>query len=732
MGLTTPDAPPVDPEKFMEMPYLERIKALTRHWVEYGAGNPKLIMFIYIAKMIVFAAVGVAVVTLTSGLDPFDPSAWFTEPIVWQKLVIWVLLVEALGVGGAWGPLCGHFKPMTGGLTYWLRRGTIRLPPWPGKVPLTEGDARTPVDVALYAALIAACLVAMVLPGVDSADLTAAVGANEGLVAPAAVIPIIALLIIVGLRDKTIFLAARSEQWLPALVFFAFFPFVDMIVAAKLLIVAVWFGAGVSKLNRHFENVIPPMVSNTPWLPLKWVKRMHYADFPEDLRPSKGAKRLSHFVGAVGELIPPWILLFSQDPTVTAIAAVFMMAYHVFITSTFPLAVPLEWNLMFIYITGFLFLGFPNYDGYGLGDMDPALLVITAAALLFFPILGELRPRLVSFLPSLRQYSGNWASSMWAFAPGAEEKLNEHIVKPAPIQKDQLTELFDEGTAVVTLHQYLGWRALHSQGRGLNSVMANQLGADLDRYDLREGEVCCNAMLGWNFGDGHLHGPALVEAVQTRCGFEPGEFIVVYVESEPLGNGRQQYLVIDAARGVVERGSWAVADVVAEQPWLPNGPVELDVRWREQGYERVSHSGAGVGPGPAAQPADERGRRRERAQRARRGADPGRRGSRRPGARARRHAGRRTAFQRTDRARPAPRRMLRRSPAGREHPVLPALRPRRPRPRVAMGRGRVRAPARGRARRGRLAFGGHHRGAAPGSRRAKLAHALRASLRGLR
>jgi hypothetical protein len=30
----------------------------------------------------------------------------------------------------------------------------------------------------------------------------------------------------------------------------------------------------------------------------------------------------------------------------------------------------------------------------------------------------------VSFLPSTRQYAGDWASAVWGFAPGAEEKLN--------------------------------------------------------------------------------------------------------------------------------------------------------------------------------------------------------------------------------------------------------------------------------------------------------------------
>jgi hypothetical protein len=469
-------------------------------------------------------------------------------------------------------------------------------------VPLTSGDTRTRLDVGLYLALLAALLTTLALPGRADSAITDAIDANAGRIPAAPLIATIALLMVLGLRDKTIFLAARSEQWLPALVFFAFFPFVDMIVAAKLLIVLVWFGAGVSKLNRHFENVIPPMVSNTPWNPVKWIKRLHYANFPEDLRPSKGAKHVSHVAGAVGELIPPWILLFSHNTTVTAVAAAFMIGYHAFIISTFPLAVPLEWNLMFMYITGFLFLGYPANQGFGVENMDPALLAVTVVALVFFPVLGELRPRLVSFLPSLRQYSGNWATSMWALAPGAEAKLDRHLVKPAAMQRVQLTEMFDRDTADITLYQYLAWRSMHSQGRGLNSAMMNQLGSDIDAYDLREGEICANAVIGWNFGDGHLHDDQLIEAIQKRCRFEPGELVVVFAESEPIRNGRQEYCVIDAAVGIVERGSWAVGDAVEEQPWLPNGPIPMKVTYRMPGYERVSFERSDARPF-AAQPA---------------------------------------------------------------------------------------------------------------------------------
>ena len=58
-----------------------------------------------------------------------------------------------------------------------------------------------------------------------------------------------------------------------------------------------------------------------------------------------------------------------------------------------------------------------------------------------------------------------------------------------------------------------------------------------------------------------------------------------------MWSGRQQYVVIDAAVGVVERGSWAVKDAVSELPWLPNGPIATRVDWQLEAYERVSHSG---------------------------------------------------------------------------------------------------------------------------------------------
>ena len=170
------------------------------------------------------------------------------------------------------------------------------------------------------------------------------------------------LLVLNGLRDKTVFLAARGEQYLPALFFFTVLPFVDMIIALKLLIVVVWVGAGVSKFGKHFANVIPPMVSNSPCMPFKWVKRAHYRDFPRDLRPSRAAHFMAHVLGTTVEIVAPLVLLFSTNKWLTVAAVIVMVTFHLFIISTFPLAVPLEWNVLFAYASIFLFLGFPAWQ----------------------------------------------------------------------------------------------------------------------------------------------------------------------------------------------------------------------------------------------------------------------------------------------------------------------------------------------------------------------------------
>jgi hypothetical protein len=295
------------------------------------------------------------------------------------------------------------------------------------------------------------------------------------------------------------------------------------------------------------------------------------------------------------EIVTPLVLLLSVNRTVTLLAVTLMVLFHLFITSTFPLAVPLEWNIFFAFAAAFLFVGYPASGGYGVGDMSsPWLTAAIVAGLVFFPILGNLRPDLVSFLPSMRQYAGNWASALWAFAPGAEAKLNR-VKRPTTNQVDQLQAMgYPSEIAEITMQQTIAWRSMHSQGRGLFSLLVKHI-PELDNYTVREAEFGCNSMIGFNFGEGHLHDKSLIAAIQRQCGFEPGEFVVVWVESQPIHKQTQRYTVIDAALGVIETGTWNVADAVREQPWLPNGPIPLQVEW-SRAAERVAAGHDGPDP----------------------------------------------------------------------------------------------------------------------------------------
>jgi hypothetical protein len=132
MGFTKPQLPDVDPDTFLQKPLMERMRMLATEWAENGFGAPRMVHTIYIVKLVLFFALGgIVVATATSRLPAFwHVTQWWNQPIVYQKIILWTVLLEAIGVAGSWGPLAGKVKPMTGGILFWARPGTIRLRPW--------------------------------------------------------------------------------------------------------------------------------------------------------------------------------------------------------------------------------------------------------------------------------------------------------------------------------------------------------------------------------------------------------------------------------------------------------------------------------------------------------------------------------------------------------------------------------------------------------------------------
>jgi hypothetical protein len=566
MGFLTPSPPPVDVAEWKTRPHLERIKPLAQDWAINGFGTPTAIYLLYVVKLVVFSVGAFALISATtSGIGGLaDLGHWWTEPIVFQKVVVWLVLWEVIGLGCGSMPLTFRFLPPIGGILYWLRPGTVRLPPWPDRVPFTRGTRRTIGDVALYVAVLAS-LVTLLVSDAHRLD-------------PVTIAVLLAFLAALGLRDKVSFLASRAEVYGPLLVAFMF-PLHDMIVAAQFVFLCIWLGAASSKLNRHFPYVVSVMISNTPWNRSRKAKARLYERHPEDLRPSRNASFAAHLGTAIEFTLPILLFVTSKGPLGT-IAVIGMIVFHIHITSTFPLAVPLEWNLFMIF--GILFL-FGHYGDVPLSTLDnPLLIAFLLVSCVLIPIVGNFFPDKVSFLPAMRYYAGNWATSQWLFRKdtGAEEKLDGAIVGPARVVVEQLAKVYDRDTAELLLAKGLAFRSMHSHGRALNGLLPRAVD-DVEDYHVREGELVSGVVNGWNFGDGHLHSRQLLEAVQELCHFDEGELRVITLESQPAHVQRQRYRIYDAATGLVEEGSVNVADMAARNPWLDPSwefPAEVTTR----------------------------------------------------------------------------------------------------------------------------------------------------------
>ncbi len=572
MGFMTPELPDVDRETWRTLPRATRLQVVTRHWAEHGFGTPYAVYLLYLLKIAVYVVAPAAIISLTPGLGGLGRIGdWWTQPIVYQKVIIFTLLFEVLGFGCGSGPLTGRFMPPIGGFLYWLRPNTIRLPAWPGKVPFTAGDRRTVVDVALYAVVVAGGVWALMSPG-HGGPVTA--GDDVGLVDPVLVAPTIVALAVLGLRDKTIFLAARAEHyWLKLIVFF--FPFTDQIAAFKIIMLGLWWGAATSKLNHHFPYVVAVMTSNNALLrgrPFNWFKHLLYLDPVNDLRPSWLPKLMAHVGGTTAEFLVPGVLVFVADGQPWRWFLIgFMVLFHLNILSNLPMGVPLEWNVFFIFS---LFYLFGHYGTIHALDLrSPLLLAILIVAVAVVPIAGNMFPEKFSFLPAMRYYAGNWASSVWCFRADAEDRIEANVVKSSALVVNQLAKLYDRATAEIMSDKTAAFRAMHAHGRALNALVPRALGGEANEadYSIREGEIVAGPLVGWNFGEGHLHNEQLLDAVQRRCHFDEGEVRVIVLEGQPIHIQRQSYRIVDAKSGVIEEGYVDVKDMLTRQPWPEPG-----------------------------------------------------------------------------------------------------------------------------------------------------------------
>ena len=551
MPLNTPTPPPFALQEWEKQPFWQRAQAAIQAFGVNGNGSPPAVYLFYGVKMLLYVLGYVGLRILTErGPAAWSAEFWFAN-VAYQKAVAYTMLFEVLGCGCGSGPLTGRIKPMIGAFRHWLRPGTSKLPLFP-RIPFLGDYRRTWLDVALYVAL---------LGFLATAVLTATPGPEQWW-------PVICLVPLLGVLDKPIFLAARAEHYWVMMVTFVWAE--DWIAAAMIVQLAMWFFAGVSKLNAHFPSVVAVMTSNSPTAS-RALKRSMYRDYPRDMRPSKTAVRHA-ILGTALELALPCVALVAvtvQSHTLLVLAMALAFLLHGFILSNVPIGVPLEWNLMMLYGAFFFFWAHPETTPLSL--QPSVFLFFLLGFSVFLPLLGNFLPERVSFLLAMRYYAGNWPVSVYLFRRGCEHKL-ARVKKAATWPAEQIRasqpHLSEVQVKFMTTFSQT-FRLMHLHGRAVHSLVP-QLVDSIEDYQWFDGDIIAGLVLGWNFGEGHLHHEAFLKILQDQCDFDEGELRCLFLEALPLFGTHQHYRLHDAKRGLLKEGRFAVAEMRRLGPW-PEG-----------------------------------------------------------------------------------------------------------------------------------------------------------------
>ncbi len=542
-----PPASEFDPAEWEKKDFTERVRLGTNMYVLQGLNYPLAAYAFHAVKLTLFVLGWMYFCRFTPGLGTVSGfTTWIFSDVAFQKAFLWASLFEVGGFGCMSGPLgLKIWPPFTAGL-HFIRPGTTKLAPFPN-LPLFGGTRRTWLDVALYAALLLSLLRALVQPEIATSHL----------------LPIVVLLPLCGLGDKTIFLAARVEHHFAMIVCFTFAG--NWIAACKWVQLGIWFWAGVSKLTVAFAYVVPIMTANNPLLKSPGLRQRLFVSYPDDLTPSPLARAMAH-AGTFLEFAAPLTLLFvTGHGPLLWLGMAFVLLLHGFILSNLPIAAVFEWNVLSIYAAFFLFVGHPEVSLFDVGSLPLTLYLIVG--LLVLPLAGNLAPSRVSFLVSMRYYAGNWAWNAWLFRDHSYEKLNR-LRRAASLLLEQQRRFLPAEQAVQADSGFLAFRTLHLQGRILGMLLPRATDrTPFQRWTYADGETVAGSIVGWNFGEGHLADERLLAAVQEQCGFEPGELRVICVEAQPILGSTLHWRIVDANTGMLAEGHAELDDLARRKPW---------------------------------------------------------------------------------------------------------------------------------------------------------------------
>ena len=324
--------------------------------------------------------------------------------------------------------------------------------------------------MALFVALVGLGVRALVAPSIGAAECA----------------PVICVLMLLGLSDCTIWLAARSEVYMYMAVCFMLGagtavttaaaaaaaggggggdmtgnmtgsvadPDRHMWTAVKIVQLGIWIWACVSKWGEWFPFVVQVKVCNS----IVWhftrqdLHRALFRNHPTDLRASSLCWYLAHF-GTVTEMLFPLMLALGGDSgtagtTAGATAGIvdtvgtgylahggsvvgrvglfIAIGFHAFIFIQIAAGAPQEWNLFTVINAVFLFGlrgGLAWDDVTAMAAAAPLLAAFLFVVEVVIPCIGHVSSKHVSFLPAMRYYAGNWPVSVFLVKRTAYHRL---------------------------------------------------------------------------------------------------------------------------------------------------------------------------------------------------------------------------------------------------------------------------------------------------------------------
>ena len=555
-----------DEKAFTAADLRERMRLSCHAWAGYGFGAPPAAYAFYLIKHYVWFKAWLYFCGF--GPDAALASAPLSLALLTRdtmaRLVVFNLLFEVAGVGCACGPLTARFLPPFSALPHWLWVGSVKMPYRfdlrDGRRGLVGGTTRTRVDVALFLVLVVCCLRALYAPSLGAAEAG----------------PVVFALAVLGVLDTTIILASRFEVYgymtaCIALSSLADDPDAALTTALKVVQLGIWLWASISKWGPWFPLTVQVMLTNSMTWPFttKAFRRALFADLSKsDLRASFFCKALTH-AGSLTEFLFPLALCSSTDAT-RSVALFVMCGFHAFIFSQVAMAAPQEWNI-FTVMNGLYLFRSAGLSSADVRALPGPLLGFLVLVELLVPALGNLKSKYVSFLPAMRYYAGNWPISVWMVKRSAYHKL-ARIPSVSGSFYDQAFAMYGvRGVRQLVECKIMAFISMHNHGRLLPKLMPLAVGgADrIDDHMFFLGEFMAAQALGYNFGDGHLHGSLLLDAIQGRCGFEKGECVQIFIDSCPATGSEFPWFIRDATApfDAVVSGAGNAAALAEGQPY---------------------------------------------------------------------------------------------------------------------------------------------------------------------